>query len=99
MPKCLSQIVLRQHDLAAAAQQRLADERRHIVPSLLDTLDSIRNRAGIALARLGVGTLVLPAIHIRHGNLVNVGRRTCATWTIELVRADLDQGCGVAMVG
>src|SRR6266699_3377930 len=96
---CLSKIVLRQHDLAAAAQQRLADERRHIVPSLLDMLDGVRNRAGIALARLGVGNLVLPAIHIRHGNLVDVGRRACATRTIELVRADLDQGRGVAVVG
>src|SRR5438270_92968 len=70
MPKRLSQIILRQHDLAAAAQQRLADERRYVVPSLLDMLDSVRNSAGIVLACLGVGTLVLPAIHIRHGNLV-----------------------------
>src|SRR5438105_11113024 len=63
------EIVIGQHELAAAAHQRLADERRHIALALLD---SLLNMISVFLSRLRIGPLVLPAIDVGHRHFVYI---------------------------
>src|SRR5579871_3293452 len=64
-------IMLWQHNLTTAAQQRLANEPRNLASILLHSLNNSFNMACILDARLRVGRFELPAIDIRHKSLVN----------------------------
>jgi len=92
-------ILIRQYQLAATAQYTLAYKSGRGLIFRLYGFDCIFDISGIASARIRARAFVRPAITVRHHHLMDPRRRPFPPGAVVLVRADIDQRLGIAVIG
>src|SRR5712691_1902125 len=99
MAKRFLEIMRWEHDLTAASEQRLTYESGHVALLFLYMPDGFLHITRVLFACLWIVLFELPPVGIGHRYNLHMGRLSRAAWTIEFIRADVDQRAGIAMIG
>src|SRR5579872_2261178 len=95
------QIAIGQDNLSTTAQQRFANESGYgsCRAVLLHLLDNLFDVGRVLLRGQRIGAFIRATIYIWHGDNMDIRRCAAATRPIEFVRADLDEGGRIAVIG